>query len=116
MTPSWARLQRGLGRDGRDLPPQPAAKPFKQLMGAPCTTLTRREAGGEAHLGDLNASTPIARGLPDHFELETEEMYGRPFGVPGPWRRSSSRGSRAKCSRSGLTYRRGAGNIFAARA
>ena len=27
---------------------------------------------------------PIAAGLPDHFELEHEEMYGEPFGVPDP--------------------------------
>ncbi len=59
------------------------AKPFKRLMGAPCN-LTWREAGERERLWVTSRQHPIARGLPDHFELEHEEMYGEPFGVPEP--------------------------------
>ena len=56
---------------------------------------------------------PIAAGLPDHFELENEEMYGEPFGVPEPLETvfiSWFQGG--EVFRSGLTYKRGAGNVF----
>ena len=88
------------------------AKPFKRLMGAPCN-LTWREAGERERLWVTSRQHPIAQGLPDHFELETEEMYGEPFGVPEPLETvfiSWFQGG--EVFRSGLTYRRGAGNIF----
>ncbi len=56
---------------------------------------------------------PIARGLPQYFELENEEMYGEHFSVPEPLETvfiSWFQGG--EVFRSGLTYRRGAGNIF----
>ena len=59
------------------------SKPFKRLMGAPCN-LTWREAGERERLWVTSRNHPIAAGLPDHFELENEEMYGEPFGVPEP--------------------------------
>ena len=58
------------------------SKPFKRLMGTPCN-LTWREAGERERLWLTSRNHPIAAGLPDHFELENEEMYGEPFGVPG---------------------------------
>lgn len=88
------------------------AKPFKRLMGAPCN-LTWREAGERERLWVTSRQHPIVQGLPDHFELETEEMYGEPFGVPEPLETvfiSWFQGG--EVFRSGLTYRRGAGNIF----
>ena len=88
------------------------SKPFKRLMGAPCN-LTWREAGERERLWVTSRQHPIAQGLPDHFELETEEMYGEPFGVPEPLETvfiSWFQGG--EVFRSGLTYRRGAGNIF----
>ncbi len=88
------------------------AKPFKRLMGAPCN-LTWREAGERERLWVTSRQHPIAQGLPDHFELENEEMYGEPFGVPEPLETvfiSWFQGG--EVFRSGLTYRRGAGNIF----
>lgn len=88
------------------------AKPFKRLMGAPCN-LTWREAGEKERIWVTSRNHPIAKGLPDHFELENEEMYGEPFGVPEPldtvfigWFQGG------EVFRSGLTYKRGAGNIF----
>ena len=58
-------------------------------------------------------SHPIAQGIPTSFELEREEMYGEPFGIPTPddnvfisWYRGG------EVLRSGCTFRRGAGKIF----
>lgn len=88
------------------------SKPFKRLMGTPCN-LTWREAGERERLWLTSRNHPIAAGLPDHFELETEEMYGEPFGVPDPMETvflSWFQGGEA--FRSGLTYKRGAGKIF----
>lgn len=88
------------------------AKPFKRLMGAPCN-LTWREAGERERLWVTSRQHPIARGIPDHFELETEEMYGEPFGVPEPLETVFiSWFAGGEVFRSGLTYKRGAGNIF----
>lgn len=88
------------------------AKPFKRLMGAPCN-LTWREAGERERLWVTSRNHPITAGLPDSFELENEEMYGEPFGVPEPLETvfiSWFQGG--EVFRSGLTYKRGAGNIF----
>lgn len=88
------------------------SKPFKKLMGAPCN-LTWREAGERERLWITSRHHPITRGLPDSFELEHEEMYGEPFGVPEPLETvfvSWFQGG--EVFRSGLTYRRGAGNVF----
>lgn len=88
------------------------AKPFKRLMGSPCN-LTWREAGERERLWLTSRNHPIAADLPDSFELEHEEMYGEPFGVPEPLETvfiSWFQGG--EVFRSGLTYRRGAGNVF----
>lgn len=88
------------------------SKPFKRLMGAPCN-LSWREAGERERLWVTSRHHPITRGLPDSFELEHEEMYGEPFGVPEPLETvfvSWFQGG--EVFRSGLTYRRGAGNVF----
>ncbi len=88
------------------------SKIFKKLMGSPCN-LTWREAGERERLWVTSRHHPIARGLPENFELEHEEMYGEPFAVPEPLETifiSWFQGG--EVFRSGLTYRRGAGNIF----
>lgn len=88
------------------------AKIFKCLMGTPCN-LSWREAGERERIWVVNPSHPIADGLPPCFVLENEEMYGEPFGVPEPLETvfiSWFQGG--EVFRSGLTYRRGAGNIF----
>ena len=88
------------------------SKPFKRLMGTPCN-LTWREAGERERLWLTSRSHPIAEGLPDHFELEQEEMYGEPFGIPEPMETvfvSWFQGG--EVFRSGATWRRGAGNVF----
>ncbi len=88
------------------------SKIFKRLMGTPAN-LHWREAGERERLWVVNPGHPIAKGLPAYFELETEEMYGEPFSVPEPLETvfvSWFQGG--EVFRSGLTYRRGAGNIF----
>lgn len=88
------------------------AKIFKTLMGTPCN-LTWREAGERERIWVTSRNHPIAAGLPDHFSLENEEMYGEPFGVPEPLETvfiSWFQGG--EVFRSGLTYKRGAGNVF----
>jgi len=88
------------------------SKIFKRLMGTPCA-LKWREAGERERLWVINPRHPIAKGLPEYFELENEEMYGEPFSVPEPLETvfiSWFQGG--EVFRSGLTYRRGAGNIF----
>lgn len=88
------------------------SKIFKKLMGTPCN-LTWREAGERERIWVTSPQHPIARGLPNHFELEHEEMYGEPFAVPEPLETvfvSWFQGG--EVFRSGLTYRRGAGSIF----
>ena len=88
------------------------AKIFKKLMGTPCN-LTWREAGERERLWVTARHHPIARGLPDHFELEQEEMYGEPFGIPEPLETvfiSWFQGG--EVFRSGATWRRGAGKVF----
>lgn len=88
------------------------SKIFKRLMGTPCA-LKWREAGERERLWVINRNHPIAAGLPESFELETEEMYGEPFSVPEPLETvfiSWFQGG--EVFRSGLVYKRGAGNVF----
>lgn len=88
------------------------SKPFKRLMGTPCA-LKWREAGERERVWTINPRHAIAAGLPEHFELENEEMYGEQFSVPEPLETvfiSWFQGG--EVFRSGLTWRRGAGNIF----
>ncbi len=88
------------------------SKPFRRLMGTPCT-LTYRESGDRERLWAVEPGHPIANGLPEVIELEPTEMYGEPFAVPAPedlvfvsWFEGG------EVFRSGCCYRRGAGRIF----
>lgn len=88
------------------------SKIFKRLLGTSCN-LKWREAGERERIWTVNPRHPITAGLPEHFEIEHEEMYSEPFGVPEPLETvflSWFQGG--EVFRSGLTYRRGAGNIF----
>lgn len=88
------------------------SKIFKRLMGTPCN-VTWREAGERERIWITAPNHPIVAGLPPFFELEHEEMYGEPFGIPEPdetvmigWFQGG------EVFRSGVTYRRGAGRVF----
>jgi trehalose utilization protein len=88
------------------------SKIFKRLMGTPCN-LTWREAGERERLWVTSPNHPIAAGLGQGFEIEYEEMYGEPFGIPEPLETvfiSWFQGG--EVFRSGVTYKRGAGNVF----
>ena len=58
-------------------------------------------------------SHPITKGIPDHFVLECEELYGEPFYIPQPdcllfnaWYEDGY------VFRSGCCWYRGAGKVF----
>lgn len=88
------------------------AKIFKKLLGTNCD-LVWREAGEKERIWVCNPGHAIAKGIPSHFTIEQEEMYGEPFGIPNPEEvvfLSWFQGGEA--FRSGVTYRRGAGKIF----
>lgn len=88
------------------------SKPFKRLMGTPCS-LTWREAGERERLWVINRSHPIAAGLSPFFELPQSEMYGEPFTVPEPMETVFiSWFEGGEVFRSGLTWQRGGGRIF----
>ncbi|MFC1464340.1 MAG: ThuA domain-containing protein [Candidatus Brachytrichaceae bacterium NZ_4S206] len=88
------------------------SKPFKRLMGTDCA-LRWREANDKERFWVVNPAHPIAQGLPDYFELESEEMYGEFFGVPQPdelvfisWFTGG------EVFRSGCCWHRGMGKVF----
>lgn len=88
------------------------SKPFKRLMGTTCN-LCWREDGDMERVWVVDPGHPITQGLGKYFELEHEEMYGEPFGVPEPqkvlllgWYEGG------EAFRSGCCYVRGNGKIF----
>ncbi|SFA81735.1 MULTISPECIES: ThuA domain-containing protein [unclassified Bacillus (in: firmicutes)] len=88
------------------------SKIFKTLMGTSCD-LKWREAGERERLWILDPSHPIAEGLGEYIELESEEMYGEHFDIPAPeellmvsWFEGG------EVFRSACTYRRGKGKVF----
>ena len=85
---------------------------FKALLGTSCS-LTWREAGELERVWICNPGHPIAQGLGQYFEIEEEEMYGEPFGIPAPDEQifiSWFKGG--EVFRSGATWKRGNGKIF----
>jgi len=88
------------------------SKPFRRLMGTPCT-LRWRENDDKCVLWNVNPNHPITQGVPLHFTLEKEEMYGERFDIPQPeelifvtWFEGGN------VFRGGCTFTRGAGKIF----
>ncbi len=87
------------------------SKPFRAIVGT----------SGQLSWGDdqreivwnLLPQHEIARGIPEYFDLGTEEMYGEPFRIPQPdeliftsWYQGGN------IFRSGCTFYRGIGKIF----
>jgi trehalose utilization protein len=88
------------------------SKIFRRLLGTSCS-LTWREAGERERLWVTNPGHPIAQGVDRCIELENEEMYGEPFGIPTPdeevfisWFEGG------EVFRSGCCFRRGNGKLF----
>ena len=60
------------------------SKPFKLLMGTTCN-LGWRESDDKERLWVIDHNHPIMEGITDRFfELEGEETYMEPFGIPDP--------------------------------
>ena len=88
------------------------SKVFKRVMGT-SGSLTWREDGAGERIWTIEPSHPIAEGVPAHFELEEEEMYGERFDIPTPetlvflgWF------PHGEVFRSGCTWSRGHGRVF----
>ena len=88
------------------------SKIFKTMLGTPCT-LSWRDEGERERLWVIDPAHPIAQGVGPVIELEREEMYGEPFGIPTPdelvflsWFRGG------EVFRSGACWQRGLGRIF----
>ena len=87
------------------------SKPFTALMGTSC-----RLHWCDDHkevMWTVIPGHPIAKDVPEYFVLESEEMYGEPFGIPNPdevvfigWF------NHGNVFRSGVTFKRGNGKIF----
>jgi len=87
------------------------SKIFKALMGSSCS-LCWREAGELERVWVCNPGHPIAQGIDRYFEIEEEEMYGEPFGIPMPDEQifiSWFKGG--EVFRSACTWKRGNGKI-----
>ena len=88
------------------------AKIFRALNGT-SSKLHWREAGERERLWTVDPAHPIAAGVPEHFELPYEEMYGEPFMIAGDahvifmsWFEGG------EVFRSGFTLQRGFGRLF----
>lgn len=88
------------------------SKLFLKLMGT-TGEIKWRDTGEKERLWVVNPAHPIAAGLGDYFEIETEEMYGEFFDVPAPEQLIFvSWFSGGEVFRSGMTWTRGRGKIF----
>lgn len=88
------------------------SKLFTALMGTRCT-LTWRVANDRERLWNLAPAHPITRGIGRFIEIEAEEMYGEPFGIPHPEELLFiSWFTGGEVFRSGATWTRGNGRIF----
>jgi len=87
------------------------SKPFKQIVGTTGNLTWGREQ--KEVVWNLMPSHPIAAGIPDHFLLESEELYAEPFYIPQPdalvfgcWYEDGF------IFRGGACFLRGAGKVF----
>ncbi len=87
------------------------SKPFMNIVG---TNGNLYFAGAEREIiWNMDPSHPISAGIPEHFKLDVEEMYGEPFYIPKPddlifgaWFEHGN------IFRAGCTWKRGAGKVF----
>ncbi len=87
------------------------SKIFKALMGTTCNL--RWRDGDRERIWTVNPAHPIAKGIPPHFSIDVEEMYGERFDIPEPdelvflgWFAGG------EVFRSGCCWQRGLGKIF----
>lgn len=87
------------------------SKPFKRLMGTTCSLKWRD--GDRERVWCIAPNHPIAKGVPESFNIPVEEMYGERFDVPTPdeivfmgWFKGG------ELFRSGSCWNRGLGKVF----
>lgn len=87
------------------------SKPFIKLMGTTCSLKWRD--GDRERVWCIAPSHPIAKGLPEYFNIPVEEMYGERFDIPAPdetiflgWFKGG------EVFRSGCCWTRGLGRVF----
>ncbi len=87
------------------------SKPFKRLMGTTCSLKWRD--GDRERLWCVAPSHPIAKDVPESFNIPVEEMYGERFDIPEPeklvfigWFKGG------EVFRSGCCWNRGLGKVF----
>ena len=59
------------------------SKVFRWLLGTE-GSLKWRYKGEKCRVWTVMPNHPIAQGVPENFVLDSEEMYGEPFGIPTP--------------------------------
>lgn len=88
------------------------SKIFRRMLGTDCR-LRWREVGEKERVWTVDASHPIAQGVPETFVIPNSEMYGEPFDIPRDgeivfmsWYEGGN------VFRSGVCFKRDRGNIF----
>jgi trehalose utilization protein len=88
------------------------SKIFRRLMGTTCI-VNWRVAAERERLWTVDLGHPIAAGIGERIDLDHEEMYGEPFGIPQPealvflsWFQGG------EVFRSGCCFTRGRGRVF----
>jgi len=88
------------------------SKIFKKLLGTSCS-LKWREIGERERIWIVDRAHPISSGLPEHFVLDREEMYGETFDIPPPDHLVMiSWFAGGEVFRSACCYNRGRGKLF----
>ncbi|MBO5896197.1 MAG: ThuA domain-containing protein [Clostridia bacterium] len=87
------------------------SKPFIKLMGTTCSLKWRD--GDRERVWCIAPNHPIAKGLPEYFNIPVEEMYGERFDIPSPeetvflgWFKGG------EVFRSGCCWTKGRGRVF----
>ena len=108
------KIKRRIYDDGMGFIPMHSAhmsKPFRAVLGTSGKLLWSDNQ--HELVWNVLPAHPIAAGIPEHFSLDLEEMYGEPFMIPQPdelvfisWF------EHGYVFRSGCTYHRGRGKVF----
>ncbi len=87
------------------------SKPFIKLMGTTCSLKWRD--GDRERVWCIAPNHPIAKGIPEYFNIPVEEMYGERFDIPSPeetvflgWFKGG------EVFRSGCCWTKGMGRVF----
>ncbi len=108
------KIQRRIYDDGMGFIPMHSAhmsKPFRAVLGTSGKLLWSDNQ--HELVWNILPAHPIAAGIPEHFSLDLEEMYGEPFMIPQPDELVfASWFEHGYIFRSGCTFYRGRGKVF----